>query len=122
MVTFLGYGRHDWGTIHTWLGWVAIFLVVFHLIWNREWLVKIAASGRLARLAAGIFAGLLIGSAFLVLPVEQRDRGTSDAEADILLRVNADGGSWKWSLLAEITQFGGTKKEACPRPVVLRSW
>ena len=76
MVTFLGYGRHDWGTIHTWLAWVAIFLVVFHLIWNREWLVKIAASGRLARLAAGIFAGLLIGSAFLVLPLEERDRGT----------------------------------------------
>jgi hypothetical protein len=76
MVTFLGYGRHDWGTIHTWLAWVSIFLVVFHLIWNREWLVKIAASGRLARLAAGIFAGLLIGSAFLMLPVEQGDRGT----------------------------------------------
>jgi len=76
MVTFLGYARHDWGTIHTWLAWVAIFLVVFHLVWNREWLVKIAASGRLARLAAGIFAGLLIGSAFLVLPVEERDRGT----------------------------------------------
>jgi hypothetical protein len=76
MVTFLGYARHDWGTIHTWLAWIAIFLVVFHLVWNREWLVKIAASGRLARLAAGIFAGLLIGSAFLVLPVEERDRGT----------------------------------------------
>ena len=39
-------------------------------------LVKIAASGRLPRLAAGIFAGLLIGSAFLVLPVERRDGGT----------------------------------------------
>ena len=39
-------------------------------------MVKIAASGRLVRLAAGIFAGLLIGSAFLVLPVEQCDRGT----------------------------------------------
>jgi hypothetical protein len=76
MAAFLGYGRHDWGTIHTWLAWVAIFLVVFHIIWNREWLVKIAASGRLPRLAAAIFAGLLIGSAFLVLPVEQRVRAT----------------------------------------------
>ena len=75
IVTFLGYGRHDWGSVHTWLAWVVIVLVVFHLILNREWLVKIAASGRLARLAAGIFAGLLIGSAFLMLPVGQRDRG-----------------------------------------------
>ena len=76
IMTFLGYGRHDWGMIHTWLAWVVIFLVAFHLLLNREWLLKIAASGRLARLAAGIFTGLLIGSAFLVLPVEQRDRGT----------------------------------------------
>ena len=79
MVTFLGYGRHDWGSVHTWLAWVGIVLVVFHLVLNREWLVRIAASGRLARLATGIFAGLLIGSAFLVLPVEQRDRGTAAA-------------------------------------------
>ena len=78
MVTFLGHGRHDWGSVHTWLAWVAIVLFVLHLILNREWLVKIAASGRLARLAAGIFAGLLIGSAFLVLPVEQR-YGTAEA-------------------------------------------
>jgi uncharacterized protein DUF4405 len=76
MVTFLGHGRHDWGSVHTWLACVAIVLVVFHLVLNREWLVKIAASGRLPRLAAGIVAGLLIGSAFLVLPVEQRDRST----------------------------------------------
>jgi hypothetical protein len=76
IVTFLGHGRHDWGSVHTWLAYVAIVLVVLHLVLNREWLVKIAASGRLPRLAAGIFAGLLIGSAFLVLPVEQRDRST----------------------------------------------
>src|SRR5262249_2457459 len=31
MATFLGYARHEWGTIHTSLAWVAIFLVVFHL-------------------------------------------------------------------------------------------
>ena len=28
----------------------------------------------------------------------------------------------KWSLLAEITQFGGTKIEDWPRPARLRSW
>jgi hypothetical protein len=76
MVTFLGHGRHDWGSVHTWLAWVAIVLVVSHLVLNREWLVKIAASGHLARLLAGIFAGLLIGSAFLLFPVEQRDPNT----------------------------------------------
>ena len=74
MVTFLGYGRHDWGTIHAWVAWVAIFLVLFLLLLNREWRVKVAASGRLARLAAGIFAGLLIGSALLLFPVEHRER------------------------------------------------
>jgi hypothetical protein len=75
MVTFLGHGRHDWGTVHTWLALIAIVLAVFHLALNREWLVKIAACGRLAPLAARILAGLLIGSAFLMFSVEQRDRG-----------------------------------------------
>jgi hypothetical protein len=31
---FLGYGRHEWGEIHTWLAYVAIFLAVVHLLLN----------------------------------------------------------------------------------------
>src|SRR6516165_12258038 len=46
----------------------------------------------------------------------------TNAEVDILLQANARGGSWKLDLLSGITRFGGTKREACPQPALLRSW
>ena len=41
---FLGYGRHEWGDIHTWVGFLGIILVMVHLVLNWQWLVKVAAS------------------------------------------------------------------------------
>jgi hypothetical protein len=32
MVTFLGHGRHDWGSVHIWLAYVALVLLLFHLV------------------------------------------------------------------------------------------
>jgi hypothetical protein len=79
-VVFFGYGRHEWGDIHTWLAYVGIFLVVVHLALNWQWLVKVAASKHIGRLAAGILSGLLIVIAFLFLPVERAERNReSDA-------------------------------------------
>jgi hypothetical protein len=71
-ITLLGHGLHDWGVIHTWLAYVAIGLVLVHLVLNREWLTKIASSGRLSRLAAGILVGLLILVGFLLYPTNER--------------------------------------------------
>jgi hypothetical protein len=73
-VIFLGYGRHEWGDIHTWLAYFGIFLVVVHLALNWQWLMKVAASKHIWRLAAGILSGLLIVIAFLFLPVERAER------------------------------------------------
>jgi len=79
-VVFFGYGRHEWGDIHTWLAYLGIFLVVVHLALNWQWLVKVAASKHNWRLAAGILSGLLIIIAFLFLPVERAERNReSDA-------------------------------------------
>jgi len=79
-VVFFGYGRHEWGDIHTWLAYFGIFLVVVHLALNWQWLVKVAASKHIWRLAAGILSGLLIVIAFLFLPVERAERNReSDA-------------------------------------------
>jgi len=68
-ILFLGYGRHAWGEIHTWLAYVAIFLAVIHLLLNWQWLVKVAASKRAWRLAVGVLTGLLIVGAFCLLPI-----------------------------------------------------
>jgi hypothetical protein len=73
-VVFFGYGRHEWGDIHTWLAYLGIILVVVHLALNWQWLVKVAASKHIWRLAAGILSGLLIVIAFLFLPVERAER------------------------------------------------
>ena len=71
---FLGYGRHEWGDIHTWLAYVAIFLVVVHLLLNWTWLVKVAASKHLWRLAAGFLVGFSILGVFLLTPVEKSEQ------------------------------------------------
>ena len=73
-VVFFGYGRHEWGDIHTWLAFFGLLLVAVHLALNWQWLVKVAASKHFGRLAAGILAGLLIIFAFLLLPVERSER------------------------------------------------
>ena len=79
-VVFLGYGRHEWGDIHTWLAYFGLLLVVVHLALNWQWLVKVAASKHVWRLAAGILSGLLIIGAFLLLPVGRAERNReSDA-------------------------------------------
>ena len=70
-VLFLGYGRHAWGEIHTWLAYVAISLAVVHLLLNWQWLVKVAASKKVWRLAVGVLTGLLVVGAFLLLPIEE---------------------------------------------------
>ena len=70
-ILFLGYGRHAWGEIHTWLAYVAIFLAVVHLFLNRQWLVKVAASKKVWRLAVGVLTGLVVVGAFLLLPIEE---------------------------------------------------
>ena len=53
---FLGFGRHA---------------LVVHLFLNWQWLVKVAASKHVWRLAAGILTGLLVVGAFLLLSVEK---------------------------------------------------
>jgi hypothetical protein len=70
-ILFLGYARHEWGEIHTWLAYVAIALAVAHLVLNWQWLVKVAASKQVWRLAIGIITGLLLMGAFLFLPTEK---------------------------------------------------
>ena len=66
---FLSFGRHEWGEIHTWLAYFSIALLVVHLLLNWQWLVKVAASKHVWRLAAGILIGLFIVGAFLLLPI-----------------------------------------------------
>jgi Domain of unknown function (DUF4405) len=82
-ILFLGYGRHEWGDIHTWLAYVAIFLVVVHLLLNWQWLLKVAASKHIWRLALGILSGLLVVGAFFLLPKERSEQNYQENAAHL---------------------------------------
>src|ERR1700758_5477050 len=82
-ILFLGYGRHEWGDIHTWLAYVAIFLVVVHLLLNWQWLLKVAASKHIWRLALGILSGLLVVGAFFLLPIERSEQNYQENAAHL---------------------------------------
>lgn len=71
----LGWNRHDWGDLHTWVSYLFLALVVIHLAMNWAWLAKVAAKGQLWRVVVGLLLGLTIIAAFLLLPVQERERG-----------------------------------------------
>lgn len=71
----LGWNRHEWGDLHTWVSYVFIALVVLHLVINWAWLATVAAKGHLWRVAIGLIVGVSIIAAFLLLPVKQRRQG-----------------------------------------------
>jgi len=76
-LSVLGWGRHDWGDVHFWLGIVCVLSTVAHLLLNWAWLKKIAASAHPWRLWLGLGGGLAIILVFMVLPMQRDDNGGS---------------------------------------------
>jgi hypothetical protein len=68
---FLGFARHEWGDIHTWLAYAAIGVAAVHLLLNWRWLLKVAGSKGLWRLIVGLLTGWLIIGIFLSVPVKK---------------------------------------------------
>jgi hypothetical protein len=68
-LTLLGMGRHDWGELHAWVGYVMAGLVVVHLALHWRWLTRIAATKKPWKLAAGLATGLAVAGFFLLAPV-----------------------------------------------------
>ena len=72
----LGWNRHEWGALHTWVSYVFITLVAAHLAINWAWLTKVAAKGHAWHLGAGLLAGAVIIGTFLLLPITKRQGET----------------------------------------------
>lgn len=63
-----GWGRHEWGNVHTWASYLFIALIALHLLLHWRWLVLSATQGHLWRLILGLSVGLAIIGALLILP------------------------------------------------------
>jgi len=59
---FLGFDRHQWGTLHLWLAFVLIALLVLHLVLHTAWIVNMART-----MIAGRASQAIIISAFVLL-------------------------------------------------------
>lgn len=65
-----GWGRHDFGDLHTWLAYTVCALVVVHLLLHTHWLLNTAWPRVKGPVLAGLLAGLLLVLAAWVLPLE----------------------------------------------------
>ncbi|MBU3665670.1 MAG: DUF4405 domain-containing protein [Chthoniobacterales bacterium] len=68
----MGWGRHDWGWLHTWLSYVFLVLIVSHLALHWRWLWQVAARRHSWPLVAGFGTGLAIILFLALQPVAKR--------------------------------------------------
>jgi hypothetical protein len=70
-LTAMGWGRHDWGDVHTWLSYAFLALIAAHLALHWRWLWQVAARKRAWPLIVGIGAGLVLMFWLAFQPVEK---------------------------------------------------
>lgn len=74
-LTAMGWDRHEWGDVHTWLSYAFLALIVIHLALHWRWLWQVAAKKHAWPLIAGIAAGLFLLAWLALQPVEREVRG-----------------------------------------------
>jgi hypothetical protein len=89
--TVLGMGRHDWGDWHLWLGFGFIALILLHLYFVRNWLMRVAVKRRgwLLLLSLGVGFALALGG--LLAPVQKPSTQTKDGETTSMQGRGGEG-------------------------------
>ena len=87
-LTAMGWGRHDWGDLHTWLSYAFLALIAAHLALHWRWLWQVAAKKHAWPLVVGVGAGLGLMLWLALQPVEKRGgkgRANKEQRADYLV-------------------------------------
>jgi len=71
-LTAMGWGRHEWGDVHTWLSYAFLALIAAHLALHWRWFWQVAAKKHAWPLVVGIGTGLLLMMWLALQPVEKR--------------------------------------------------
>ena len=74
-LSVLGWGRHDWGDLHTWLAYAFLAMVFVHLALHWRWFWQIAARKRRWPLLLGVGGGIALMVVLAGLPVETDENG-----------------------------------------------
>jgi len=57
---FLGLDRHEWGTLHLWLAFFLIALLVLHLVLHTAWIIRMARSIIAGSTAQTVIIGMFV--------------------------------------------------------------
>ena len=76
-LTALGWDRHEWGSVHTWISYFFIAAILLHLALHWRWLWQIAARKRFWPMWIGIGSGLILMLLLIFQPIH-RDTDNTD--------------------------------------------
>jgi len=88
-----GWSRHDWGDLHTWLGYAVCLMVVLHLALHWRWLWRAAVPRWKWPVVVGLLAGILLALGAWVLPVERSGGGNHTNKGRGM--AQGLGGDWR---------------------------
>jgi len=69
-LTALGWDRHEWGSVHTWISYFFIAAILLHLALHWRWLWQIAARKRSWPMWVGIGSGFTLMLLLVFQPIQ----------------------------------------------------
>lgn len=76
-LSVMGWDRHEWGDLHTWMGYVIMGLILVHLALHWRWLWQVAAKKHRWPLLLGFGLGFAMIVTLLAWPVSHPEERES---------------------------------------------
>jgi hypothetical protein len=90
--SLLGMDRHAWGEWHLWVAYAVIAILVFHVMLNLTFVIKVVAAKSRLFLSALAIGGILIILFFLLAPLHKEPGGRKCGENSACSTCPSAGG------------------------------